>query len=82
MNASGQPPLGTLHLACADEYELREVVAGLRRAGAAHIQVELVLRRLVPGTVRAPGAVQSPCTAQAPGAVPPPTATMARSAVA
>lgn len=40
-----------LHLACVDQQELREVVAGLRRAGAAGVQVELVLRRLVPGAV-------------------------------
>ncbi|MCX5208163.1 hypothetical protein OG689_02365 [Kitasatospora sp. NBC_00240] len=37
-----------LHPACVDQCELRAVVADLRRAGAARVQVELVLRRLVP----------------------------------
>ncbi|WP_405019878.1 Lrp/AsnC ligand binding domain-containing protein [Kitasatospora sp. NBC_00070] len=37
-----------LHLACRDPQELREVVATLRRAGAAGVQVELVLRTLLP----------------------------------
>ncbi|WP_052681593.1 Lrp/AsnC family transcriptional regulator [Saccharothrix sp. ST-888] len=35
-----------LHLACIDGRELRAVVHGLRRAGAAHVHAELVLRRL------------------------------------
>ncbi len=37
-----------LHLACVDQRELRTVVTELRRAGAARVQVELVLRRLTP----------------------------------
>jgi hypothetical protein len=45
-----------LHLACIDRRELREVAAGLRRAGAARIRVELVLRRLVPGAAPPPPA--------------------------
>ncbi|GAA2151255.1 hypothetical protein GCM10009760_46420 [Kitasatospora kazusensis] len=38
-----------LHLACVDQRELRTVVSELRQAGAARVQVELVLRRLTPG---------------------------------
>ncbi|MDH6575434.1 hypothetical protein [Kitasatospora sp. MAP5-34] len=37
-----------LHLACVDQRELRTVVNELRRSGAARVQVELVLRRLIP----------------------------------
>ncbi|MFF3599561.1 hypothetical protein [Kitasatospora indigofera] len=44
---AGQADL-ELHLACVDQRELRAVVADLRRAGAARVQIELVLRRLVP----------------------------------
>ncbi len=40
-----------LHLACVDPQELREVVAALRLAGAARVQVELVLRTLLPVAV-------------------------------
>ncbi|MFC8450092.1 hypothetical protein [Kitasatospora sp. NPDC057223] len=44
-----------LHLACTDRHELRAVVADLCRAGAARVQVELVLRRLVPAGATAAG---------------------------
>ncbi|MFC9330171.1 hypothetical protein [Kitasatospora sp. NPDC057015] len=54
---AGQADL-ELHLACVDERELRAVVADLRRAGAARVQVELVLRRLVP--TRDPAAGTTP----------------------
>lgn len=37
-----------LQLACADHQELHSVIAELRQAGASHVQVEIVLRRLVP----------------------------------
>ncbi|MEV4613221.1 Lrp/AsnC family transcriptional regulator [Kitasatospora sp. NPDC049258] len=37
-----------LHLACVDQQELHAAVAELRLSGAAAVQVELVLRRLVP----------------------------------
>ncbi|MFJ1708042.1 SAV_915 family protein [Kitasatospora sp. NPDC088346] len=37
-----------LRLTCADRHELASVVAELRRAGAAGIRVDLVLRRLLP----------------------------------
>ncbi|MDH6574739.1 hypothetical protein [Kitasatospora sp. MAP5-34] len=43
-----------LQLACVDQQELREVVAGLRQGGAARVQVELVLRRRVRGAVPLP----------------------------
>lgn len=37
-----------LQLACTGPQELRRITSALLRAGAAHVQVELVLRALVP----------------------------------
>jgi len=51
-----------LHLACVDQQELREVVTGLRRAGAVRIQVELILRTLVPGAVSLPATTMARST--------------------
>ncbi|MFD0276437.1 hypothetical protein ACFVHB_21385 [Kitasatospora sp. NPDC127111] len=38
-----------LRLACTGPEELRAISTALLRAGAAHVQVDLVLRALVPG---------------------------------
>ncbi|GJF33871.1 hypothetical protein KNE206_65710 [Kitasatospora sp. NE20-6] len=51
-----------LHLACTDRHELRAVTSALRRAGAARVQVELVLRHLGPVTATDPTATDSAVT--------------------
>ncbi|MFI6444128.1 Lrp/AsnC family transcriptional regulator [Kitasatospora sp. NPDC050543] len=67
-----------LHLACADQHELHAVVAELRLAGAARVQVELVLRRLLPEAPALPIAAVTAVTAVTAASAP----QLARSAVA
>ncbi|MGW4897165.1 hypothetical protein ACWEQL_33615 [Kitasatospora sp. NPDC004240] len=51
-----------LQLACTGPQELRGITAALLRAGAAHVQVELVLRALTPARPAAAGMPVAPGT--------------------